>query len=121
VVQALADLSSDDSTAEAADAALRSLIDGWLAQDLITESAERAYDANQVAERVARLAALPANDIRSKVVVAGFTREPWGVAGDDLEQSCATCMYYETHRRFCALPELRLPVAPQWSCTLWRI
>jgi hypothetical protein len=25
------------------------------------------------------------------------------------------------HRRFCELPELMLPVEPQWSCRLWRI
>ena len=40
---------------------------------------------------------------------------------DGIEQSCATCMYCERHRRYCALPELQLPVEPRWSCTLWRI
>jgi hypothetical protein len=30
-------------------------------------------------------------------------------------------MYYLIRRRHCALPELDLPVEPDWSCRLWRI
>jgi hypothetical protein len=52
-------------------------------------------------------------------VIAGFTLEPIEHGG--LEQPCETCMYYVVHRRFCELPELNLPVEPQWSCRLWRI
>ena len=39
----------------------------------------------------------------------------------DIEQACETCMYYKVHRRYCELPELELPVEPEWSCRLWRI
>lgn len=38
-----------------------------------------------------------------------------------IEHACATCLYYERHRRFCNLPELMLPVEAEWSCIVWRI
>ncbi len=104
------------------DAALRSTIDELLGGGLATESAERAYDSAQVNDRIARLAQIPDADLRSKLIVAGFGREPRIAESDGgLEQSCATCMYFEAHRQFCALPELRLPVEARWSCVLWRI
>jgi hypothetical protein len=122
VVPALADLTPSPSEREQAEAALRSRIDQMLAAGLATECAQRAYDSAEVNVRVARLAAIPGGDLRGKLVTAGFTRESWIPVGeDDLEQSCATCMYYEAHRKFCALPELMLPVESTWSCVLWRI
>ncbi len=38
-----------------------------------------------------------------------------------VEHACRTCLYYEKHRRFCNLPELMLPVEPEWSCIVRRI
>ena len=49
----------------------------------------------------------------------GFTDHTIEV--EDIEQPCDTCMYYLVHRKFCELPELMLPVEPEWSCRLWRI
>jgi hypothetical protein len=69
---------------------------------------------------IAQLRALAADDYATRLAVAGFTREPYA-AEDDLAQACANCMYYVIHRRFCELPELMLPVRPEWSCRLWRI
>jgi hypothetical protein len=67
------------------------------------------------------LGALRASDaaIATKLRLAGFTDHP--VIHDGIDQSCATCMYYLVHRRWCELPELNLPVRPQWSCNVWRI
>jgi hypothetical protein len=30
-------------------------------------------------------------------------------------------MYYMVHSKCCDLPELALPVEPDWWCRLWRI
>lgn len=49
------------------------------------------------------------------LVVAGFADHPV------FENRCAECMYYVTSSRWCALPEIALPVEPEWWCRLWRI
>ena len=78
----------------------------------------RADTHARVQAVIARLQA-PAADLRTKLAIAGFTLAP--VEHGGLEQSCETCMYYQVHRKWCALPELDLPVEPEWSCRLWRI
>jgi len=104
------------------DTAQRERIAELLDGGLRTESAGRAYDDRQIAARLARLRSLAPVDLAGKLVAAGFTLEGFRDPADhDLSQACSTCMYYETHRRFCALPELMLPVEPAWSCVLWRI
>ena len=98
-------------------------IDRALAGGLQTQWSPRAYASDDVKMLCRRLQAVAAGDLDAKLIIAGFMREPY-VDGDDadgIEQSCATCMYFERHRRFCALPELQLPVEAKWSCTLWRI
>ncbi len=94
-----------------------------LADGLKTEVEPRAYDSDEVRDLITRLQALPSDDYDRKLVVAGMTLAPYlsGEPDDDLTQSCETCMYFVTHRRFCDLPELRLPVEKDWSCRLWRI
>jgi hypothetical protein len=59
------------------------------------------------------------NDLEKKLVIAGFTDHT--IETEDMPQPCETCMYYKVHARFCDLPELMLPVEPEWSCRLWRI
>jgi hypothetical protein len=59
------------------------------------------------------------DDLVAKLVIAGFTDHTIEV--EDMQQPCETCMYYKVHARFCDLPELQLPVEPEWSCRLWRI
>ena len=105
------------------DAEVLAQIDGLLARGLQTESARRAYSSEEVAAACRKLQALPADDVQAKLVVAGFMREAYVDAQDEdgIEQCCATCMYFERHRKYCALPELTLPVEPHWSCILWRI
>lgn len=103
------------------DAALRARVGSLLSGGLVTRCTERAYDSAAVNVVVAALATLPPDDLAGRLVTAGLTLLPWPTPDDDLEQSCSTCMYFESHRCFCALPELQLPVEPRWSCVLWRI
>jgi hypothetical protein len=118
VLPALADLRPAMEGAKG-DGALREEIRGLLAGGLVTEVWPRAESSEMVNALVARLRAEAGDDLRAKLVIGGFTDHP--VEADGLEQPCETCMYYLVHRRFCELPELMLPVEPQWSCRLWRI
>jgi hypothetical protein len=123
VVPPVADLSVASERLMSGDDNLRSRADAALAAGLCTDWPQRAYTSEAVSTVCQRLQGLVAGDLEAKLAVAGFLREPY-VAPDDedgIEQSCATCMYFERHRKFCALPELMLPVEPQWSCILWRI
>ena len=105
------------------DAALLSRAEALLSAGLQTDWEHRAYTSEAVNAVSERLRALNSDDLEAKLAVAGFTREPYPAPDDEdrIEQSCATCMYFERHRKFCALPELMLPVEPAWSCILWRI
>jgi hypothetical protein len=55
----------------------------------------------------------------ARLRIAGFTDHP--VDHDGMAQACESCMYYLVHRRWCELPELDLPVRPEWSCNVWRV
>ena len=105
------------------DEELRAHIDGLLAAGLQTDHVQRAYTSQDITAACARLQALGAEDVRARLVIAGFMRQPYVAPEDEdgIEQSCATCMYFERHREFCTLPELMLAARPQWSCILWRI
>jgi hypothetical protein len=101
------------------DDALRTKLGQMMAAGLKTDWETRACTSQQVNETVARLQDLKADDYEQKLVIAGFTLEPYG--DEELSQSCETCMYYLLHRKYCELPELTVPVEPQWSCILWRV
>lgn len=100
-------------------------INTLLQSGLETEWRDRAYTSDTVNKVVARLQDLAADDLAGKLKVSGFTLVPYVDENDDpndsIAQACETCMYYEIHRQFCALPELMLPAKPEWSCILWRI
>lgn len=100
------------------DARERQEIAALLASDLTTEVFPRADSNEEVREIVARLKQA-GDDIRAKLVIAGFTNHTIEHGG--IEQPCETCMYYLVHRKWCDLPELDCPVEPDWSCRLWRI
>ena len=105
------------------DDSLRARIGQFLINGRPTEWRGRAYTADEVVAVCRQLQDLKVDDVESRLITAGFTAVPH-VDPDDadgIEQSCATCMYFERHRKFCALPELMLPAEPQWSCILWRI
>ncbi|PWR23114.1 hypothetical protein [Zavarzinia compransoris] len=93
---------------------LRALLAGGLATEVFPR-ADTSEDVQAVIGRLRRAG----DDPRAKLVIGGFTLDP--VEHGGIEQACETCMYYLVHRRWCELPELDLPVEPQWSCRLWRI
>ena len=64
-----------------------------------------------------QLRRLDPKDLKGKLVVGGFVNHPYGPDN----QRCLECMYYLVHRRWCDLPELAVPVEPEWWCRLWRI
>jgi hypothetical protein len=102
--------------------AQRQAIDAMLRGGLATDWQTRAYSDAEIRRVIDALQALAPDDITGRLVIAGFTLEPYvGDEDPEIEQSCRTCMYYEAHRRWCNLPELRLGVEPQWSCCLWRV
>lgn len=106
-----------------ADDLMRDQIRQHLSAGLLTDWAPRAFDSDAVHSACQRLQTLSADDLDGKLATAGFTLTPFvdPADADGIEQSCASCMYFERHRRFCDLPELMLPVEPTWSCVLWRI
>lgn len=101
-----------------ADTAQLEEIRSALAGGLNTEAFPRADTHEEVQAIVARLRAA-GNDLTAKLVISGFTLTP--VVHEEVEQICETCMYYHVHRQWCVLPELDVPVEPEWSCRLWRI
>ena len=104
------------------DTALRERLGVLLGDGLQTEWRDRADSSDAVSRIVARLAEVERADHATLLRVAGFTPAPFQPAdAEDIAQACETCMYYVVHRCFCDLPELRLPVRPEWSCRLWRI
>lgn len=101
-----------------ADSEARQHIRDLVAGGLKTEAFPRADTAEDVRAVVARLQTAGA-DLPRRLAIAGVTLEP--VIHGDIEQLCETCMYYLVHRKWCELPELDIPVEPDWSCRLWRI
>jgi hypothetical protein len=71
----------------------------------------------EFAEIVDQLRSLPADDLKGKLVVSGFMDHPYGPEN----WRCADCVYYLAKRKWCDLPELALPVEPDWYCRLWRM
>lgn len=63
------------------------------------------------------LRALDPKDLKGKLIIGGFVNHPFG----EEQYRCMECMYYLVHRKWCDLPELAVPVEPEWWCRLWRI
>lgn len=106
----------------ATDAALCAQLAELLDGGLQTEWRQRAYSSAEVNRTAGRLRAVAHDDYAAKLTIAGFTMQPYRPPEDaDIVQDCSTCMYFERNRGYCNLPELSLPVLPEWSCVLWRI
>ncbi len=100
----------------------RRAIEAALRSGLVTDWQHRAYDSADVLRVVDALQALAPDDIRGRLRVGGFTLAPYvGAEDPEIEQACSSCMYFELHRRWCNLPELKLAVEAEWSCVLWRV
>ncbi|HVK33789.1 MAG TPA: hypothetical protein VM845_14980 [Burkholderiaceae bacterium] len=98
---------------------LRMRIGELLASGMATQMSP--FPANQVEFQAIldRLADLPEEDLMGRLDIGGFAPRPVEMGG--VEQRCAECIYYLPHRKWCDLPELPVPVEPQWWCRLWKL
>jgi len=96
---------------------LRSSIEQMLGDGLKTQVDPFPQDDREFAQILGELRTLEPGDVKGKLMLAGFMDKPYGP--DNMR--CQECMYFLIHRRWCDLPELALPVEPNWWCRLWRI
>jgi hypothetical protein len=95
----------------------RDAIGRRMAEGLKTQTEPFPKDDVEFAKVLTELAALDPDDLERKLVIGGFVDHPYG----EERQRCLECMYYLVHRKWCELPELDVPVEPEWWCRLWRI
>lgn len=99
------------------DDVVRKRIADLLANGLVTQTEPFPETEKEFAKILDELRELPPDDLESKLIISGFVDHPYG----EDEQRCLECMYYLVHRKWCDLPELAVPVKPEWWCRLWRI
>ncbi|BBP04272.1 hypothetical protein TPL01_20360 [Sulfuriferula plumbiphila] len=97
--------------------ALRNRIAKMMADGLQTQTEPFPETDREFGQLLAELRDLPAEDLKARLVVSGFVDKPYGPD----QMRCQECMYYLVHRKWCDLPELAVPVEPDWWCRLWRI
>lgn len=66
-----------------------------------------------------QLGALEPGDLINRLDIGGFLPRPKEIGG--VKQRCKECIYYLPHRKWCDLPELPVPVEPDWWCRLWKL
>lgn len=96
---------------------LRAYIAARLAAGMQTQTAPLIENDRQFAELLDLLRGLRPEDVDGRLKLSGFVDHPFG----EDAMRCQECMYYLVHRKWCDLPELALPVEPDWWCRLWRI
>lgn len=99
------------------EAELRDLIGKVLAGGLKTQTEPFPETHREFGALLADLRDLKQDDLNGKLILSGFTDKPYGPD----QMRCLECMYYLVHRKWCDLPELAVPVEPDWWCRLWRI
>lgn len=99
------------------DDTLRVHIGTLLANGLESQTEPFPEDHMQFEAILVQLRELGPDALEERLKLSGFVDHPYG----EDEQRCLECMYYLVHRRWCDLPELAVPVEPQWWCRLWRI
>ena len=68
-------------------------------------------------EIVGQIRRLDPDDLEGKLVLSGFVNKPYGQE----KLRCMECINFLVNRKWCDLPELAVPVEPDWYCRLWRI
>lgn len=123
VVPAVAHMTTSAPAPPAADGPMRLRIERLLSSSPDPAVLPELFDHAGFLATVRELQALAPDDLLGKLVAGRFMLHPYALPDDPdgLERSCATCINYERHRRFCNLPELMLPVEPAWSCVVWRL
>jgi len=102
---------------ESDNAALRQAITELLTAGLPTTVEPFPVTEKEFGEIAAQLRNVEASDYKTKLVIGGFMDHPYGPDN----WRCADCIYYLANRKWCDLPELALPVEPDWYCRLWRM
>ena len=97
--------------------ALRERIAALMSAGLETEVEPFPPTEKEFGEILVRLRKLDPSDLRGKLVLSGFIDHPYGPEN----WRCADCIYYLANRKWCDLPELAVPVEPDWYCRLWRM
>ncbi len=98
---------------------LRLLIGKILATGMRTQIGPFPDTETEFDAIVAQLRALDGDDLDARLEIGGFADHP--IDGDDGPMRCQECIYFLPKRRWCDLPELPLPVEPQWYCRLWKL
>ena len=96
---------------------LRSQIGAMMAAGLKTQTEPFPETDKEFGQLLAQVRELAPDDLAGKLVLTGFVDKPYGPD----QMRCQECMYYLVHRKWCDLPELAVPVEPDWWCRLWRI
>jgi hypothetical protein len=96
---------------------VRNEIAALLERGLKTQTEPFPETDKEFGEILLELRRLDPADLKGKLVIGGFANHPFGPDS----QRCQECMYFLVHRRWCDLPELAVPVDPEWWCRLWRI
>lgn len=97
--------------------ALRARIAKMMADGLQTQTEPFPETDREFGNLLTALRELNPDDLTGKLVLSGFIDKPYG----EDQMRCQECMYYLVHRKWCDLPELAVPVEPNWWCRLWRI
>jgi hypothetical protein len=99
------------------DAALRERISELLSHGLRTQIEPVPKDNMEFDGILNELHDLDDSQLEEKLMLSGFVDKPHGPD----QQRCHECMYYSVHRKWCVLPQVGLPVEPDWWCRLWRV
>lgn len=94
-----------------------SIVSEMLEMGLETQVEPFPETEKEFATIIGELRALDRSDIKGKLVVGGFLDRPYGPE----KLRCMECINFLVNRQWCDLPELALPVKPDWYCKLWRI
>jgi hypothetical protein len=97
--------------------ALLKKIEAMMASGLKTQTEPFPETEKEFGAILNELRELAPDDLEKKLVISGFVDKPYGPD----KARCMECMYYLVHRKWCDLPELAVPVEPDWWCRLWRI
>lgn len=97
--------------------ALRERVTALLRSGLKTRTEPFPENDREFGALLNELQHLASDDLEGKLVLSGFIDSPYG----EDQMRCQECMYYLVHRKWCDLPELAVPVEPDWWCRLWRI
>lgn len=77
---------------------------------------ETDVEFNQI---IQTLRDLRPGDLTGRLIEGGFADHPLEI--NEVRMRCQECIYFLPNRRWCDLPELPVPVEPDWYCRLWKI